>query len=151
MATAILGAIGWSIFTILVSQGTSILLMWWMGLPPKRLAHEIEDRQNPAVGAVFFIVSLTVSFFISQFVTNGYTQTEGIWIGAGWIVGALLLGLVFMWISFWVAHELLDPVDGETVMDYIKREIIDEQNASLAFFLGGLAVVSFFSVLYQMI
>jgi len=59
--------------------------------------------------------------------------------------------VLFMWGSFWVAHELLDPVDGETVVGYIKREIIDEQNASLAFLLGGLALVSFFSVLYQMI
>ncbi len=151
MATVIAGAIGWSIFSILVSQGTSILLMWWLGLPPRRLGHEIEDRQNTGVGAVFFVVSLTVSFFISQFVTNGYTQTETILEGALWVVGALILGLVFMWASFWVAHELLDPVENETVIDYIKREIVDEKNASLAFFLGGLAVVSFFSVLYQMI
>lgn len=149
--TIVIGAIGWSLLSILVSQGTSILLMWWLGLPPKKLVHEIEEVQNPAIGASFFIVSLAVSFFISQFVTNGYTEAESIPIGAAWIAGALIMGAVFMWLSFMVAHRVMGRENNETVLQYIQRELIEEQNLSLAFFLGGLAIVSFISVIYQMI
>lgn len=40
---------------------------------------------------------------------------------------------------------------GETVYTYLRREIIDEQNASLAFFLGGLSVAPFISIMFQLI
>jgi ABC-type multidrug transport system fused ATPase/permease subunit len=146
----VIGAIGWSIAAVVVSQGTSILLMWWLGLPPKKLIHEIEEVQNSAVGACFFIVSLAVSIFISQFVTNGYTDEGSIIAGAAWIAGAFVLGTVIMGINFFIAHRVMDPQD-ETVIQYIRRELIEEQNASLAFFLGGLAIASYISVIYQMI
>lgn len=149
--TIVFGAVGWSLLTILVSQGVSVALMWWLGLPPRKLVHEIEEAHNTAVGACFFIVSLTVSFFISQFVTDGYTEVDSFILGAAWIVGALLMGTVFMWLSFMVAHRVMGRENDETVLQYIQRELIEEQNASLAFFLGGLAIVSFISVIYQVI
>ena len=61
-----LSAVVWATLVTLVSQGVSILVVWWLGLPPKKLVHEIEVVQNPAVGAIFFIITLTVSLFISQ-------------------------------------------------------------------------------------
>jgi len=146
----VIAAILWSVAAVVVSQGTSILLMWWLGLPPKKLIHEIEEVQNPAVGAWLVIVSLAVSIFISQFVTNGYTDAGSILAGAGWIAGAFVLGTILMGINFFIAHQIMDPKK-ETVIQYIRRELIEEQNASLAFFLGGLAVASYISVIYQMI
>ena len=151
MGIIVAGAIGWSILSVIVAQGISIGVMWFLGLPPKKLVHEIEETQNPAVGASFFIISLAVSFFISQFVTNGYTEGESFIAGAGWIIGALALGTLMMWLSFIIAHNVMGRENNETVLDYIRRELIEEQNASLAFFLGGLAIVPYISVIYQMI
>ncbi|MEO0565645.1 MAG: hypothetical protein AAF125_26290, partial [Chloroflexota bacterium] len=70
-------------------------------LPPKRLRKEIEDVQNPAVGASFFVVSLTVALFVSMFTTAlfdpGTVRTDPGYIGgAGWIAGSFVLGWSFM-------------------------------------------------------
>lgn len=151
MATIIFGSIGWSILSILIAQGTSIAIMTILGLPPKKLIHEIEEVQNAAVGAVFFIVSITVAFFVGMFTTNGYTDAGGVLPGAAWIVGAFIMGMGFTWINFIVAHRVMGRENDETVLDYIRRELVLEQNASLAFFLGGLSIVPFISVLFQTI
>jgi len=151
VAVQVLGALLWSVVSIAISQVTSIMLMAWLGLPPKKLVHEIEEVQNPAVGACFFIVSLAVAFFVGMFTSNGFTDAEGVLAGTGWIVGALVLGAAFTTLSFVVAHRVMGRENDESVLDYIKRELILEQNASLAFFLGGLSIVCFMSVIFQTI
>lgn len=151
IALQVLGALGWSVLSIAISQGVSVALMAWLGLPPKKLVREIEVVQNPAVGACFFIISLTVALFVGMFTTNANSPTEAGSIigGAGWIIGALVLGWAFTWLSFAVAHRVMGRENDESALGYIKRELIEEQNASLAFFLGGLSVVCFISVLFQ--
>jgi hypothetical protein len=81
----------------------------------------------------------------------GKQKLESFLVGAGWITGALVLGWGFTWLSFIIAHRVMGRENDESALDYIKRELILEQNASLAFFLGGLAVVCFISVIYQTI
>ena len=62
----ILSALVYATFATIVSQILGVLIMWWLGLKPKQLAHEIEDVQNVAVGAAFFIIALTASIFIGE-------------------------------------------------------------------------------------
>lgn len=145
----VLGALGWSVLSIVISQSVSVGLMAWLGLPPKKLVREIEVVQNSAVGAVFFVVSLTVALFVGMFTTNGTSEAGGILPGAGWIAGALVLGWSFSWLSFIVAHRVMGRENDESALGYIRRELIEEQNASLAFFLGGLSVACFISVMFQ--
>lgn len=148
----IFAAILWAIFGTLISQFVSVGLMWWLGLGPKRLIHEIEETQNAAVGASFFIISLAVAFFVGMLTSNGFSrQEQTILEGTIWIVLALVAGIALMWLSFEVAHTIMQRVDGESTYRYIQRELIEEHNASLAFFLGGLAVVPFITVLFQVI
>jgi ABC-type multidrug transport system fused ATPase/permease subunit len=151
IALQVLGALGWSILSIIVSQGVSIGLMAWLGLPPKKLVKEIEVIQNSAVGATFFIVSITVALFVGMFTTssNSPTVVPTIIGGAAWIAGAFVMGWAFSWASFIIAHRVMGRENDESALGYIKRELIREQNASLAFFLGGLSVVCFVSVLFQ--
>jgi len=149
-------AIVWSILAVIISQVTSVGLMAWLGLPPKKLTHEIEVVQNPAVGAVFFIVSLTVALFVSMFVTdlfdtNRQSSDVTYIVGTAWIVGAFLLGMGLSWINFMIAHRVMGRENNESLYDYIRREIVEEQNAALAFFLGGLAIAPFIAVLFQMV
>lgn len=148
----IVAAVMWAIFGTLVSQGVSVALMWWLGLGPKRLVHEIEETQNAAVGASFFIVSLAVAFFVGMLTSNGFSREAAtILSGAVWVVMALVVGIVLMWISFEIAHTVMQRINGESTYRYIQRELIEEQNTSLAFFLGGLAVVPFITILFQVI
>jgi hypothetical protein len=150
-------AIAWTVAATIVSQLVCIGLMAWLGLPPKKLVHEIEVVQNPAVGASFFIVSLAAGLFIGLFTSDGFSinsadyQDPGFVVSTGWIILALFLGLLLMWISFEVAYRLMGVENNESLKRYIQRELIEEQNASLAFFLGGLAIVPFIAVIFQMI
>jgi ABC-type multidrug transport system fused ATPase/permease subunit len=147
----VVSALLWMTFSTIVAQAVSILLMWWLGLPPSRLVHEIEVVQNPAVGASFFIISLTASLFISLMSSAGFTPDPSFLEGAAWIVGGLAVGALYTAISFFIAHRVMGRQPGETVYTYLRREIIDEQNASLAFFLGGLSVAPFISIMFQLV
>ena len=144
-------AIAWATFSVFVSQLTSILLVWMLGVPPRKLAHEIEEVQNPAVGACFFIISLTASLFVALMTTDGFTPDPSFAEGAVWIIGGLILGFVYTFILFMVAHRLMGRQPNENVFGYIKREIVLEQNAALAFFLGGLSVTPFISIVFQLL
>ncbi len=153
----IVGAIGWTIVATIISQIVSISIMTWLGLPPKKLIHEIEEIQNTAVGASFFIISLAVGFFIGAFTSDGFSANDPSYVdpgflgSTGWIVLALVLGAVLTWISFEIAHRAMGIENDENTYRYIQRELIQEQNASLAFFLGGLSIVPFIAVIFQMI
>ena len=153
----IVSAIAWTIAATVISQIISILIMSWLGLPPKKLIHEIEVIQNPAVGACFFIISLAVGFFIGSFTSNGFSANDPSYVDPGflastaWIILALILGAALTWISFEIAHRVMGVENDETTYRYIQRELIQEQNASLAFFLGGLSIVPFIAVIFQMI
>lgn len=150
-------SVGWAVLATLVAQLISVMLMWWLGLPPKKLVREIEDIQNPAVGATFFIVSLAAGLFISIFASDGFSvnspdyQDPGFAANAGWIAIAFIVGTVLTWISFEIAHRVMGVENEESTFRYIQRELIEEQNASLAFFLGGLAIVPFIAVIFQVI
>jgi hypothetical protein len=150
-------AVAWTIAATIVSQLVSVGVMTWLGLPPKKLVREIEEVQNPAVGASFFIISLAVGLFIGIFTSNGFSinsadyQDPGFAVSTAWIALALVLGFLLMWISFEVAYRMMGVENNESLKRYIQRELVEEQNASLAFFLGGLAIVPFIAVIFQMI
>lgn len=153
----IVGAIAWTIVATIISQVVSIVIMAWLGLPPKKLIHEIEEVQNPAIGASFFIISLAVGLFVGAFTSDGFSVNDPTYVdpgflgSTGWIVLALLLGVLLTWLSFEIAHRAMGVENEESTYRYIQRELIEEQNASLAFFLGGLSIVPFIAVIFQMI
>ncbi len=143
--------LAWSLFAVFISQSVSVGVMWLLGLPPRKLAREIEEVQNAAVGACFFIISLIASFFVGFMTTDGFTPDPSPIEGAAWIIGGVLLAFVLTIILFVVAHRVMGRLPNENVYGYIKREIVLEQNAALAFFLGGLSVTPFISVLFQLL
>ncbi len=144
----VLSALAWATLTVVVSQLASVLIMWALGLPPRKLVHEIEDVQNTAVGAVFFAVSLVAALFVSTLSADNPTEAPpletALWIGGGLLASVLYTGILFM-----LAHRIMGRLPGENVYTYIRREVIREQNAALAFFLCGLAATPFIAVLYQ--
>ena len=148
----VVSAIAWSVVATLISQMVSVIILAWLGLPPKKLIHEIEEVQNPAIGACFFIIALAVGLFVGAFTSDGFTTNDpGIAGSTGWIVLALFMGGLITWVSFEIAHRVMGVENEESTFRYIQRELIEEQNASLAFFLGGLSIVPFIAVIFQMI
>lgn len=147
----VFAAILWTTLAVVVSQSVSIGVMWGLGLPPKRLVHEIEDVQNPAVGAMFFIISLAVALYIGVFFSSGYSGESTFERSALWFIVGLVVAHVYMIIALVAAHRLMDRKDNETVYQYLRRELIEEQNISLALFLGGLTITPFIAVVFQII
>jgi hypothetical protein len=147
----VLSAILWTTFTTIVAQAIAIGLMWWLGLPPRKLTHEIEEVQNPAVGAGFFIVALTAAIFVGLMATDGFTEDPPFVESLLWMAGGVLLALAYTSILFIIAHRVMGRENDENVYQYMQRELIDEQNASLAFFLGSLAITPFIAVVFQLI
>ncbi len=147
----ILEALAWSIFITLLSQVISLLVISLLGLPLKRLAAEIQDRQNPAVGALFFIISLIVALYVSGVSGDGYNPSEETVTDLAWIFGGAGIAILFTLISFFIAHQVLGSVKNENLYQYLRRELIEEENAALAFFLGGLAVAPFLATLQQVL
>lgn len=133
-----------------ISQFLGVMIMWWLGLKPKKLAHEIEEVQNIAVGASFFIIALTASIFIGV-LTADPAPAETLLASYAWILGGLALATVYAGFAFWLAHRMLGRIEGENVYTWVQRELIREQNAALAFFLGGLAVAPYISVVSQIV
>lgn len=147
----VLNATIWAIGVTILSQVISIGVIAFLGIPPRQLPHEIEDRQNPAIGAFFLIIALIASLYIGPVSGDGYDPTGSILFDALWIIGGAALALLLTLIAFWIAHRLMDPLEGEGLYGYIKREICEEQNVSLALFLGGLAIPPFVATVYQIL
>ncbi|MEQ8672012.1 MAG: hypothetical protein RLP44_00600 [Aggregatilineales bacterium] len=151
MLESILAAIAWTTLAIVASQATSIAIMWWLGLPPKKLIHEIEVVQNAAVGACFFIISLTASLFIGVYFSDGFSRVQTFGDSAAWFIMGLLISAVYVAIAFAITHRVMGRENNESVYGYMRREIVEEQNASLAFFLGGISVSPFLAMVFQII
>jgi hypothetical protein len=149
--TLAFSALTWATLSVFISQAVSIIVIWMLGLPPRRLAHEIQDVQNPAVGATFFIISMIASFFVGLMTTDGFTPDPAFAESVAWIVGGVLLASVYTLLLFMVAHRMMGRQPNESLYSYIKREIVLEQNAALAFFLGGLTVTPFIGIVFQLL
>lgn len=150
-AELLIAALIWATAAIVISVGVSIGLMRWLGLPLKKLVHEIEDVQNTAVGACFFIISLTVSLFVSVYFSDGFSETQSFGDSAAWFVGGLVACWVYIAIILVLIRRSLGRVPNESTYRYLRRELIEEQNAALAFFLGGITVPPFIAVLFQIL
>lgn len=151
-AELLITALIWATAAIVISLVVSVGLMRWLGLPFKKLVHEIEDVQNTAVGACFFIVSLTVSLFVSVYFSNGFSEETAAFADSVlWFVTGLVACWIYIAIILVVIRRTLGRVPDESTYRYLRRELIEEQNAALAFFLGGVTVPPFIAVLFQIL
>ncbi|GAB4553030.1 MAG: hypothetical protein OHK0023_21670 [Anaerolineae bacterium] len=146
----VVSALGWSVVATVIAQIVSILVLWLLGVPPRRIRHEIEDVQNPAAGALYFVISLIAATWSAKLSSDGLpTPANSDFESALWIFGGILFATLFTIIAYWIAHRVLIPSKDEGFLSWIRREVIKEQNAALALFLGGLAIAPFMAILYQ--
>ena len=95
-------AVVWTVLIIIISQVVSFAIVWWLGIPPGKMEHEIEEKQNAAVGAIFFIVTLIVSIFVSVLSSNGFTDVESAGTGAMWIFGGVAFGTLLTFLNTFI-------------------------------------------------
>ncbi|MEJ2577876.1 MAG: hypothetical protein P8Z68_02120 [Kineosporiaceae bacterium] len=147
----IVSAVVWTTVATVISQGSAIALMALLGVRPRALPHELVEVQNPAVGAAFFVVALTAALFVSPMASSGFTPDPDLWESAAWVVGGLVMAVVYTLVAFMLAHRVLGRRRGEGLLGFVRRELVAEQNVSLTLFFGGLAVIPFVAVVYQLI
>jgi uncharacterized membrane protein YdjX (TVP38/TMEM64 family) len=149
-----LEAIIWTIVIIALSQVISFAIVWWLGVPPSQMEHEIEEKQNGAVGAIFFIVTLIVTIFISVLSSNGFTGAASDEAGIIWTIGGVVVGTILTFLNIFIVFRWMGQDEreaGESMYRYFQRELIDEHNLALAFFIGGLAAAPYIAILFQII
>ncbi len=150
----ILEAVMWTVIIILISQIISFTIVAWLGVPPNKIEHEIEEKQNAAVGAIFFIVTLVTTLFVSVLSSNGFTEVESAATGAMWIFGGVAFGTILTFLNIFIVFRWMGQEEraaGESMYRYIQRELIDEHNLAFAFFIGALAVAPYIAVLFQIL
>lgn len=150
----ILEAVVWTLVIIVLSQVISFGIVAWLGVPPSKIEHEIEEKQNAAVGAIFFIVTLITTLFVSVLSSNGFTEIQSATTSAMWISGGVAFGTLLTFLNIFIVFRWMGQEErqaGESMYRYIQREIIDEHNLAFAFFLGALAVAPFIAVLFQIL
>lgn len=147
----VVSAIVWTTVATVVSLLVSVGLMRLLGIAPSALPHEICEVQNPAVGAAFFIVSLTAALFVSPMASAGFTPDVSPGRTAAWVLVGLVLASAYALVAVAVAHRVLRPRRGEGLHGFVRRELVHEQNVSLTFFLGGLTSIPFVAVVFQLI
>src|SRR5262245_50468736 len=100
-------ALVWSTLAVFLSQAISIAVIWMLGLPPRKLAHEIQDVQNPAVGATFFIISLIATLFVGFMTTDGFTPDPSTVESIAWVAGGVLLACIYTLVLFTISHRMM--------------------------------------------
>jgi hypothetical protein len=146
----VVSAVLWATVTTVIAQIVAIALMAFLGVRPRALPHELVEVQNPAVGAAFFIITLTAALFIGPLASSGFTPDPTVWESLAWVLGGLVGASLYALVEIMLAHQVLGR-RGEGLRTFIRRELIAEQNVALTWFFGGLLVAPFVAVVYQLI
>jgi hypothetical protein len=147
----VVSALLWSTLSTVTSQVVSIIVVAMLGVAPRKIAHEIAEIQNPAIGACFLAIAIAASSFIAPLTSSGFTPDPDLLASVLWIVGGVLLGFTYTVIAIIIAHRVFGTKKDENFYQWMQREIVAEQNVSLALFIGSLLIPPFTAVSYQLI
>lgn len=116
---------------------TTLTLRAVFGLTLKDVVREVEDDQNAAVGATFFIVATTMGLLIGRALQAPVEEVT--WpITVAWFAISLIVITVTYLPVAWLILKTAGKRFGETASQYLHREMVVEDNAALMWFLGGL-------------
>lgn len=146
----------WGVGATIVSQlitYTAIGLALQQG--PWLISKEIVEDNNGAIGAIFVIISLIVGVYAMLTTINGFSSEfvlgEYLFWTAFAFVTASIMTTILIWAScIWFAHS--NKLHGkshkpETVRQFLKRELIIENNVGLGLYIMGLALPPFLVML----
>jgi hypothetical protein len=144
----------WSLLSIILAGVISLLVVKIiLGVRIRDLLTEIETKQNAAVGIIFKDIAAVISGLFLIFTSAGFTSSTNLVQDLLWTVGGGLLTLVFMGV---LGFLLLRWLAGrrslkETPLQYLRRELIQEQNQALAHILMAFLIVIGLAVIGQTI
>jgi hypothetical protein len=142
----------WSLLSIILAGVISILVVKIiLGVRIRDLLTEIETKQNAAVGIIFKDIAAVTSGLLLIFTSEGFTSSTNLVQDLLWTVGGGLLTLVFMGVLGFLLLRWLAGRQSlkETPLQYLRRELIQEQNQALAHILMAFLIVVGLAVIGQ--
>ena len=115
-------SIAWSLVSTLAAIFISLLAMFYFHITPREAIHEVEEDQNVAVGAIFFVVSIIAALFIGFMASDGFTEASPVE-EIQWIVFGLALSLLYTIIISWIVLKPVAHRKQESIRTYLVREI----------------------------
>jgi hypothetical protein len=119
-----------------------VLMMVFYHTSPRDVLDQIENKDNGAIGAAFFVVSLlgglAVSFWIYQPVAGGLGfDVAALWLLVALVIGGLLYNVLSLPL---LAYMCRDNTPRENPWVFQRRELFVDKNVGLALFTGGILV-----------
>jgi hypothetical protein len=144
----------WSLLSIILAGMTTILVVKIiLGVRIPDLLAEIETKQNAAISTIFKDIAAVLSGLTLIFTSTGFTPSTNLIGDILWAVGGGLLTLVlmgvlgFLFLLWLVGRRSLK----ETPLQYLRRELIQEQNQALADIIMAFLIVIGIAVIGQSI
>jgi hypothetical protein len=144
----------WSLISIILAGIISILVVKIiLGVRIGDLLAEIETKQNAAVGIIFKDIAAVISGLFLIFTSEGFTASTNLVQDILWTVGGGLLTLVFIGVLGFLLLRWLAGRKSlkETPIQYLRRELIQEQNQALAHIIMAFLIVIGITVIGQTI
>ncbi|MBE3561596.1 MAG: hypothetical protein IMW89_20595 [Ktedonobacteraceae bacterium] len=144
----------WSLLSIIIAGIISILIVTIvLGIKISDLITEIETKQNAAIGIIFKNVAAVLSGLLLIFTSTGFSSSEGLLSDILWTVGGGLLTLLFTGILGFLFLNWLSGkrASRETPLQYLRRELVLEQNEALAHIIMAFFIVVGITMIGQII
>jgi hypothetical protein len=144
----------WSLFSIILAGIISTLVVnIILGIRVGDLVAEIETKQNAAIGILFKNVAAVFSGLLLIFTSEGFSASEGLLSDILWAVGGGLLTLIFAGILAFLLLNWLTRRRSpkETPLQYLRRELVQEQNEALTHILMAFLIVVGITVFGQVL
>lgn len=145
----------WSLVSILLAGAISLLVVKViLGVRISDLLAEIETKQNAAVGIIFKDIAAVLSGLLLIFTSNGFSNTSTtlvedlLWTVGGGLLTLLLIGVFGYLFLRWLTGRRAVK---ETPLQYLRRELILEQNQALAHIIMAFLIVVGITVIGQTI
>jgi uncharacterized membrane protein YjfL (UPF0719 family) len=130
----------WTFVSVIGSAVIAVLVLRLiLGLSLGKILFEIEEDQNGGVGAAFFSVFTASGFLVGRMLQSPAVETSAAETALWGAVALIVILVIFVFFN-WIILGMVSKRKGERVLQYIRREVVDENNTALMLMVGGMLV-----------
>lgn len=128
----------WGFAGIFISAIVTLLVLRvLLGLNLKEIVHEVEEDQNIGVGAAFFVCTTAIGLLIGRAFQSAPEETSFV-VSLVWLMIAAGMIITSGTATCFVFLLPVSRRKKESIIAYLRREVVVENNGALMLFLGGI-------------